>query len=113
MTLQGRPNKRTPQPPARARDRAMERVRRTTGAVCIAAVGLAVGLGILVASETTAHSSATTSTNPSSSVSTPTTSASPSSSSSNSSSATTTTPTTTATTPTATRAKPTTVSGQS
>lgn len=99
----------TRQSAARARDRAMSRVRRLTAAITIAATASAVGLGLLVANDTTAHSSTATpstrtSTSGASDATTPTTTAPTTSGSSSSASSSATDPTTT---------KPTTVSGQS
>ncbi len=53
-------------PAEHARDRARVRVRRMTTAIGVAAVTGAVGLGALVASETTAHSASVTTGIPSS-----------------------------------------------
>jgi hypothetical protein len=119
MARQPRGIDRPSQPAAGARDRALSRVRRTTATIGVAAIASAVGLGLLAATETTAHSSATqqpsgASTSGSSASTSPTTTASPSGSSSSSASAADPTTTTTTTTmPKATTTKPVTVSRQS
>ena len=107
--------------PERARDRAMSRVRRVTALIGVSAAAGALGLGLLVASDTASHSSsaavrhisstgdqvtASTSTATSSSTTGSTTATTPATT-------TTTEPTTTTTAPTTTSAKATTTSGQS
>jgi hypothetical protein len=98
---------------ALARDRARSQVRRATAAIGVFATAGAVGLGLLVASDTSAQSATTT---PTVVVTTPTTTTTAPTSEGDATSGSTTEPTapaTTTTTPATTTTRPTTVSGQS
>ncbi len=130
MARQSPSHQPSPHAAAHARDRAMTRVRRATAGIGLAATAGAVGLGVLVATSTTAHSSATTQTTSvsGSTSTTPTTATTPTtvsgqsstttaaaSSAASSSTATTATPSTTTTTtaPKSSSSSAATVSGQS